>query len=290
MTETTQGVKIDDEVLLEKIREVADKLEKNPSLEDFEEHTDISTVSFNGFTKNRPWDTWNEAKRQAGVVEEYGANFVSKYENKEQVAERIRSEWSKEDGMLTYGKLNSKGIANQTLHRFFDSLEEIREDVLDYNDKTYMFRQWEKQLSGRYGKESVTELVKELDDCSLTKLDEFRDWLEEESDKLEVRDKRMNSNSATTEVFIDPKDKNYRDVLYERYGDDVPDKYDQMFKEFVSQGFSPKTIVGTIKYFENDDVAQSDVDNCSAQSVRNIRDKIVESEFKDLVPEKYLKD
>lgn len=284
MTKKNHEINIPKEKILQDLKDTAEKVDGILTVKKYNEHGKYSNAVVHSKEWGR-WDSWNEAKEDAGLETAEPGN------NKEYTDEEIKSElrrvWMEHGSPLTREKIEEHAeMSAQTISYRYGDIETALKEA-EIEDLPILFQRWENKLKGKYGRYTIQELEELLDNFNYLYFKNFKKWLEEkENPEIEIKNPSLNSNKGVRQMFIKTVGEDFQQVMDKRYGEHIPEEYEELFYHYISQGKSPKTIVGTIEYL-NTDKTQEEVEWCSQVSIRNFIRTMKEDGFDDLVPEGY---
>lgn len=271
------------EELLEDIRQADQKVEGRLSVEDYKEHGEYSLSPIMTADKAR-WDSWNEAKEAAGVAT--SPSWNQKRFSDEEILQSIRDVFEETEGLLTMKMF--------TEHAHFDSKTAVfrfgnwtkakeaagvKQDELDR-----IFGDWVEYCKEKgYGKIYTDKMEENCINFDYFSVTDFVEWNKKQDNKLTVRGYKVNSNKARGSIFVRVEGETFRTRIFDDYGHLVDEDFHHVFFEMISEGLSPKSVVGAINYLVNDDIGTqheaADYADCTTVSVRNARDRIFERGF-----------
>lgn len=276
--------------LIEDIQKTAEEIDSDYlSFADYREHGQYSVYHIQ---HKDYFDSWSDAKEAAGLeVVERGSRGPEKYTDDE-LRQKLRELWSETEAIIQPHHINENLDVSDRVYSYrFGSLREATE-AAGINDKGFMFRKWEEILEDKYGRYTNDELREFLPQFHRLFFKQFREW-NEDRDKVEIRGPRPNSNQGQMQVFIRPEGKSYEEVMMNKYGDQIPEGYVDVFKDMMGRGFSPTGIVAALNYLTDEETTQKEAMNdagCSPVTVRNVRNAIIENGYADrfdLLEEKF---
>lgn len=267
--------KISDKELLNDLKKADNKHNEPHTQKKHQKYGEYSpstlTHRFNG---------WNQAKKEAGLEKLSGKQDIY---TEEQILRQIKQLNEEKNGFLTLKDIRENtDFSYNTMSRKVGGIQEVKQR-LDIKDKEDQFEKWVETLKEiGHGSVTLDELRDKLDNYVLHHLTikDFKEWNKNQDNDLTVSDTKNNSNKGKKQVFIDIGKGNFKDKLLRRYNDDIPEEHEELFLHYVSQGFSPTSILGTIQYLDND-ITQEENDYCSTTTVRDMRKRFKQDGFLD---------
>lgn len=278
--------KLTKEELIEDLRKTQEKTGGILTVEKYLEHGEhcMGAISHGA---NPRWDTWNEAKKEAGleIIEKGNSPGKAKDYSDKEILYNLKYAYRRVPGMLSFHEFDYLAeMCHQTAVMRFGSWTVAKKAAGVYDrEKNHVFSEWADYLKEEYGygKVSTMKIAEDCINYDSYGIKEFVEWNKEQDNNLKIRGYKPNSNKGHGVIFIKPEDKNFEEVMIEKYGHFIDEDYHHILKDIVGQGFSPHGVTAAIKYLTEDGTQKEIAGEvgCSGMTIRNCRDKILEEGY-----------